>query len=506
VPAFAVTAYDEIIYPTRPHADTHPDRLATIATLFGMTPAPVERCRFLEIACGDAGNLIPMAYGLPGSEFFGFDLAAGPIEMGKEVAARLGLSNVTLSHLDLSDFPQSAGRFDYIVAHGLYSWIPAPVRDRLLAVIAAHLAPHGVAFVSYNVYPGCYIRRMLWEMLKFHTDHLDNPQSRIAEARALTALIGSSRDLQGAQGAFLKADLEGLSQREAAHFFHDDLADINDPVYFHQFVDHAAQHDLQFLGESEFKTMGYGGLAQETRQVLSALDPLTREQYLDFVRLRRFRQTLLCRSEVPLERSVSPEKMTRLLLAEPPGMRVRVDRSAGHSADAASAEAPTVETAHSPEERVLQAMLDALHDASPRRLELAELMARVGASAEGTTLKRLGSDAFRQLALGAAQAGALELHVHAPALVVEPGERPVASAVARLQIESDTIVTSLCHDSVKLDDAVSPKLLPLLDGTRDRAALRAELAEWLETDDERARADALDMYLSNLARLALLVG
>jgi hypothetical protein len=139
-------------------------------------------------------------------------------------------------------------------------------------------------------------------------------------------------------------------------------------------------------------------------------------------------------------------------------------------------------------------------------LELAELMARVGASAEGTTLKRLGSDAFRQLALGAAQAGALELHVHAPALVVEPGERPVASAVARLQIESDTIVTSLCHDSVKLDDAVSPKLLPLLDGTRDRAALRAELAEWLETDDERARADALDMYLSNLARLALLVG
>lgn len=501
-----MTAYDDIIYPTRPHADTHPDRLAMIATLFGMTPAPVERCRVLEIACGDAGNLIPMAYGLPASEFVGFDLAARPIEMGERVAARLGLSNVTLSQLDLNDFPQSAGRFDYIVAHGLYSWIPAPVRDRLLELIAVHLAPQGVAFVSYNIYPGCYVRRMLWEMLKFHTDHLDDLQSRIAEARALTALIGSSRDLQGAQGTFLKSDLEGLLQREAGHFFHDDLADINDPVYFHQFVDHAARHSLQFLGESELKTMGYGGLAQETRQVLAALDPLTREQYLDFVRLRRFRQTLLCRSDVPLERTVSPEKITRLLLAEPPGMLVRVHGREVTGADISSAQAPTAETARSPEEKLLQAMLDALHDAAPRRLEVAELMARVGASAEAETLKRLGSDAFRQLALGAAQAGALELHVHAPALVLEAGERPVASAIARLQIESDRIVTSLCHHSVKLDDAVSPRLLPLLDGTRDRAALRAELAEVLEGGDERARADALDVCLANLARLALLVG
>jgi hypothetical protein len=252
--------------------------------------------------------------------------------------------------------------------------------------------------------------------------------------------------------------------------------------------------------------MGYGGLAQETRQVLAALDPLTREQYLDFVRLRRFRQTLLCRSDVPLERTVSPEKITRLLLAEPPGMRVRVHKSEEIGPAASSAEAPAAETARSPEEKLLQAMLDALHDASPRRLELAELMARVGAGAEAGTLKRLGSDAFRQLALGAAQAGALELHVHAPALVLEPGERPVASAVARLQIESDNIVTSLCHDSVKLDDAVSSKLLLLLDGTRDRAALGAELVDVLEGDSQSAQAEALDVRLANLAKLALLVG
>src|SRR4249920_3786473 len=192
-----------------------------------MTPPPIERCRVLEIACGDAGNLIPMAYGLPGSQFFGFDLAARPIEMGSQMAARLGLTNLTLRQLDLGDFPADAGRFDYIVAHGLYSWVPAPVRDRLLGLIASHLASNGVAFVSYNVYPGCYMRRMVWEILKFHTDHLGDPQSRITEAQALTRLLAGGRNLQDAYGTFLLADLERLMQRNISYFFHDDLADIN---------------------------------------------------------------------------------------------------------------------------------------------------------------------------------------------------------------------------------------------------------------------------------------
>jgi tRNA G46 methylase TrmB len=68
-----LTAYDEVLYPSYTHNQTHPDRLATIATLFGLTPAPVERCRVLELGCGNGSNLVPMAYGLPGSEFVGID-------------------------------------------------------------------------------------------------------------------------------------------------------------------------------------------------------------------------------------------------------------------------------------------------------------------------------------------------------------------------------------------------------------------------------------------------
>jgi len=251
-----VNSYDEVLYAGRPYPQTHPDRLAAVATLAGLTPAPVARCRVLEIACGDASNLIPMAHALPGSEFVGFDLAARPIERGKHVARTLGLENLALHEFDLADFPPDAGRFDYIVAHGLYSWIPVAARDRLLALVTRHLEPQGLAYISYNTYPGCYVRRMAWEMLRFHTDHIPEPQTRIAEAQELARLLATGRTVHDEVSAQLKVELENLVKRDGAHLFHDDLAEINDPVYFHELNEHAERHGLQFLGEAELAASG----------------------------------------------------------------------------------------------------------------------------------------------------------------------------------------------------------------------------------------------------------
>jgi SAM-dependent methyltransferase/methyltransferase-like protein len=470
-----VTAYDEVPYAGHPYADTHPDRLATMATLFGMAPAPIERCRILEVACGDAANLIPMAYGLPGSEFVGFDLAARPIDRGQRMAARLGLANVTLAQRDLADFPAETGQFDYIVAHGLYSWIPPDARDGLLALVARHLAPRGVAFVSYNVYPGCHVRRMVWEMLRFHTDHLGEPRTRIAEAQGLAQLLAGARTVQDPYTALLKLEVERLTSRDAGFVFHDDLAEVNDPVYFHDFVAHAGRHGLQFLCEAELVAMAYGGLTPDAKRVLESLDPLAREQYLDFVKCRRFRQTLLCHSDVAIDRRLGPGKIAAFLLAA---------RRRLHVGD------PDTSTAEPPQgnEALLKAVLDALDDAAPRALALDELAARVGAQP--------GDETLRNLLWAGACAGAIQLHLHATRLATAPGEHPVASAVARVQLECGETVTNLRHDAVKLDDEIVRRLLPLLDGTRDRAALVAALGE---------PADAVDARLRHLAKLALLV-
>jgi len=135
--------YDEVAYPSLPISHTHPDRLATVGLHFGMRPAPVERCRVLELGCSSGANLLAMAVGLPESEFVGVDLAAKPIARGKAVVEALGLKNLTLRQADLLEMAPDYGEFDYIIAHGLYTWVPAEVRDKILAICKASLSPRG---------------------------------------------------------------------------------------------------------------------------------------------------------------------------------------------------------------------------------------------------------------------------------------------------------------------------------------------------------------------------
>jgi SAM-dependent methyltransferase len=458
-----------------------------------MTPAPVGRCRVLEVACGDAGNLIPMAHGLPDSEFVGVDLAARAIERGREFAQSLGLRNLALHALDLADFPPDAGAFDYIVAHGLYSWIPVATRARLLTLVARHLAPNGVAFVSYNVYPGCYVRRMAWEILRFHTDHLADPQARVTEARELARLLAAGRRVQDRLGAPLKAEFESLVERDPAHLLHDDLAAINDPLYFHEFNEDAHSHGLQFLGEAELAASGYGGVSPSVRPVLDGLDLLTREQYLDFILCRRFRQTLLCHRDLALDRSFHPERIMALVLAA----RGRVAVGPREPQEPEVPESSDGRIARETEEW-LQTLVEALGEAAPRRLTFDEAAAIVGAGADR------GRALFPQVVFGAARAGAVVLHSAMPRVTTEPGERPLASPIARQQIATGTIVTTLSHDSVNVDHPIARRLLPLLDGTRTRRDLAAALGTALEGDSAATRAATLDAHLRHLGTLALL--
>jgi hypothetical protein len=86
--------------------------------------------------------------------------------------ASLGLTNIELIHCDILDFDPSSGQFDYIIAHGVYSLVPHVVREKIMAIFKAHLAPHGVAYVSYNSHPFSHTRNLARDMMLFHTRHL----------------------------------------------------------------------------------------------------------------------------------------------------------------------------------------------------------------------------------------------------------------------------------------------------------------------------------------------
>src|SRR5262249_29590623 len=177
------TSYDDVPYDSHPIWVTHPDHLAVIATLAGMRPAPVEHCRVLELGCASGGNLIPMAVALPESQFVGIDLSPAQVADGQATIAALGVRNVTLEAQSILDLDESIGTFDYIVCHGVYSWVPPAVQDGILAVFARHLAPQGVAYVSYNTHPGWHLRGMVRDMMLFHAARFTEPVERIRQAR-----------------------------------------------------------------------------------------------------------------------------------------------------------------------------------------------------------------------------------------------------------------------------------------------------------------------------------
>ena len=472
--------YDEVPYPSLSYAQTHPDRLATIATLLGLQPAPVQRCRVLEIGCASGGNLFPMAYALPDSKFVGIDYAQAQIDAGRRELARLGLPNLSLRQMDILEVGADLGQFDYIIAHGIYSWVPAPVRQKLLQLCHDNLAPNGIAYISYNSYPGWHMMGIIRDAMLYRTRGAANPEERVTQGRAMLDFMADAIPADNsAFGAFLKAymrflqgELKGVSARGNSFLLHDELEEVNDPVYFAEFARQAGEVGLDYLAEAEFTDVFPKGFTPETLMALQSMshDIIELEQYLDFLRSRMFRQTLLCHKELNVQRSVAVERASRLFAAsraKPVNEQPNLDEISVEQFRAP--DGTTISTDHP----VSKAALLHLTEVWPRAVPFNELLSlsrsRVNASAE-----RMAQDALDlQANLVKAYTYSMqlaELHTFMPAMVTGVSDRPVASPVARFEAKDSTIVTNQWHERAHLT-ATGHWLLTLLDGTRDIPAL-----------------------------------
>ncbi len=178
------SAYDRIRYPGQPYGQAHPALLAVYAHLFGLPYAPFETCRMLEIGCGDGVNLINLALLAPHAHFVGVDLAEAPIAQARADALACGCGNIEFFAADLRNIGPEFGAFDYIVAHGVLTWVPDAVRIALFPVIGRLLAPHGVAMVSFNSLPGARAWQAMRDMLKFETKGAATPEEGLKLAYA----------------------------------------------------------------------------------------------------------------------------------------------------------------------------------------------------------------------------------------------------------------------------------------------------------------------------------
>jgi methyltransferase-like protein/SAM-dependent methyltransferase len=471
-------AYDDMPYPGAAYPVTHPNRLAALARLLGVPAADPSTARVLELGGSDGGNIIAMAEMAPRATFLCLDHSPVQIAAGRRAAAVLGVPNLELRQQDLLAFGPGEGTFDYIIAHGLYSWVPEPVREKLLALIAAHLRPHGVAFVSYNALPGSHTRVALRQLLQHHTRHCPDRGSRLREGRALVRQLGAAiADSNLGHNLLLKQELRIIEDTPDFYFWHEHFCGESNAFSFEDFDARVRAHGLQYLAEAKLASMLSRDLPPAGRQVIAAIpDQIGREPYLDFFRHRAFRETLLCRADVPVDRRLTADAMGRFAFrarfvspASPvdlaDGVSVRFRRSEHEGFDATQPFA--------------KAACQVLGEAPVRALGFEDLIARAyerarphlegGAEEQAARVAMLRHDLLNLLATDF-----VEIFAEAVASADVVPERPRALAVTRHEAMHATFVTNRLHEPL-VKDLFARHVLALCDGTRTAAEIVAAL-------------------------------
>ena len=481
----ATTAYDIVRYPNWPNSRSNPATIGALAQLLGRPAAPADKCRVLEIACNEGVNIASMAVAAPGSEFVGLDLAESAIERGRRTVDLAGLANVTLHCRDIADPSAVEGEFDYIIAHGIYAWTPEPVRRAILRVMGARLTARGIAFLSYNIFPGCRLRQTMRDYLARIVEGVDDPRERVERARwALEYQIGGWSEDIPFQKALIETARSTL-ERPPEVLFHDEMGAVWEPQFLDDVVAASGREGLAYLADalpSSVQDCLFESARFEAARRLTGGDWARYEQLLDFTDMRAFRWSLFVRDGAPLDRIATPDRV-RGLWASAALSRVepRPDQKAHVFRAPNKVEFET-------DDAGLAGLLDALSSSAAAPLD-------------GVAHRPEVVEAVLRLYVN----GVVTLYNAPPAYSLAAGERPRASPLARAQAaQGEQVLAALHHKPVRMDDPFWYRFIQEIDGVNDRAALARFVCVQGGKSEDEAQALA-PRALEQFARLRLLM-
>ena len=299
------TIYSELGYKSMPFPYTTPATLEAYAALVGISAPNPKTARVLELGATYGGNIISQALFNPDATFVGIELSQEQVEKGNEVIANAGLTNVSLVQSDIASIGSEIGTFDYIIAHGVYSWVDDGVKDALLRLIDEHLAEDGIAYVSYNTYPGWHTMEEVRQLMMFsNRDKAQfNHKEKVLHGKTIGSIVGSQilkyDNLKERNSKFLGA-LRSVMQKDEYYVGHDHLEPNNDPVYFYQFNDHLEAHNLAYLCDADLTlsmVRSFDADIADTLHKLALNDHVAQEQYLDFMLDTTFRKSIICKAK-----------------------------------------------------------------------------------------------------------------------------------------------------------------------------------------------------------------
>lgn len=299
------TIYKELGYKSYPFPFTTPAYLEAYGALVGLNTPPAKTARVLELGATYGGNIISQAVHNPEATFVGIELSQDQVEKGNKIISDAKLDNVSLVQGDILNFDETLGTFDYIIAHGFYSWISDEMKDKLLDIISNHLADNGIAYVSYNTYPGWHTMEEVRQLMLFANrghDELTHKE-KVLRGKTVGSLVGSQilnyDNLKERNSKFLGA-LRSVMQKDDYYVGHDHLEPHNDPCYFYQFNDHLKAHNLSYVCDADLTLSMVRTYDESIADKLEKLEPNSQadqEQYLDFMLDTTFRKSIICKAD-----------------------------------------------------------------------------------------------------------------------------------------------------------------------------------------------------------------
>jgi methyltransferase-like protein/ubiquinone/menaquinone biosynthesis C-methylase UbiE len=472
------SAYDDAPYESYAHPRSAPGHLAAVASMFGLDGPEVSTARVLEIGCAAAGNLIPFAAMYPRAYTVGIDLSRVQISQGRQRVQALGLDNVELVRGDVARVDLAAlGQFDFIICHGVYSWVSDEVQQAILAACRRLLAPKGVAYVSYNVYPGWKAKEIVRDAMLLSAGTGASPDEKVRDARGVVDFLQKVAQPDSVLAKALD-DYQTIAAETGDYYLlHEELEAFNTPCYFRDMVHRARAHGLEYLADAQPEYMfarNYGPLVVDRLAAEFGDDQVLLEQHLDFVVNRSFRQTLLVHGEraTHIRHRLDRRRFGRLHFSAwvpPVTGDTRLDDSSQQYGD----QDGRTFFAH---DRGIKAALGELNEHWPWTLSRSELVNAARARlADAGVAEAADLDTQIDLLL---EVLIVQGHGHYRLEPVAP-ETPAASVrvaePARRMAEltrgdDEAFVFNPWHEMVPLSP-VDRHLLPLLDGSRDREAL-----------------------------------
>ena len=299
------TIYKELGYKSYPFPFTTPAYLEAYGTLVGLNTPPAKTARVLELGATYGGNIISQAVHNPEATFVGIELSQDQVEKGNKIISDAKLDNISLIQGDIMNFDETLGTFDYIIAHGFYSWISDEMKDKLLDIISKHLADNGIAYVSYNTYPGWHTMEEVRQLMLFANrghDELTHKE-KVLRGKTVGSLVGSQilnyDNLKERNSKFLGA-LRSVMQKDDYYVGHDHLEPHNDPCYFYQFNDHLKVHNLAYVCDADLTlsmVRTYDDSIADKLEKLAPNSQADQEQYLDFMLDTTFRKSIICKAD-----------------------------------------------------------------------------------------------------------------------------------------------------------------------------------------------------------------